>query len=581
MILIIIAKKKGEKMIYNEFIPEYQCLGTAENGTKVYFHDSNIYIFISEKIDLSPLFFCHIWYDNNSNCMYRDFYYNNAERMNIDANKKVIKIRNIPENFDKIDLGQWNGEKNLWGYTFKKKNIAVFHTDHFGGGLSILVALKYLKHKDDITILICPEEKGNENRKNMLLELERKEIFDVVITSFASIPFYAYSQDINFIKEQVLRYYDQKLLFYGINIEHVNCIYTGTDNAGGFQLFLNLKKIKYIQYEFYENQFNDKWRGKNILKNGSCSEAYSILLNEYSVFNGESSLCEKWLFNPQTIKYRNEYNRPVEFINFVDEISHIPEKNLDCILTCAGTKRENFEENDLLLITNSKGIFADKFGKNVNIDENHIVYYLILLDYYGNVHENDKVLIKTHPDACFNFKYYIPESITIPECLPIEFVKGYPEIFFKRVVSIKTTSINKIQDRIGENIEAEKAYVGHYKDLHCLWAIFNIFNYNMNILQNGYEPLFFESCKNVLLKNRDRKTDLIEINNLQICNCKYEKYYKFNTFSNNKRDIIALINPESSTQNELINNKLYIEFIIKKIETEKIFLPKCKMKNFI
>ena len=157
-------------MKISEELKDYECLGQAQNGTKLFFHDSNLYAILPDSLKLDELFFCHIYskYANGSNSyITRDFYLKDLHENYCVYDKGfiLVKIKNVSANFSKIEFGQWDGSHTLWSYMFSKRKTIIFQTDHFGIGLSPFIGLRFCKHPNDVAILICPEEKGSDARR--------------------------------------------------------------------------------------------------------------------------------------------------------------------------------------------------------------------------------------------------------------------------------------------------------------------------------------------------------------------------------------------------------------------------------
>lgn len=507
-------------MVIKELLPEYQCWGKAKNGIKLYHHNNSVYFVIPKELELNygVLFFVHIYTEEMKGSSYikRDFRWDSLSET--EKTDRVVKIQNVGENLRHIEFGQWDGKerKCLWKEDICRRKLVLFQTDHYGSLIQLL-CLRYKKHKEDAAVLLCPA--GNSaDKKRFLQALEEQGMFDMVITSFGIEQEILKAQDRESVQKKLLSEYERRLCSVGIDITKADAVYTQTDVHGLFQLFLALKGVPYIYVELMINQFEEKWRCTKLLKGGEISQAYQNLLNDHGIMKGTGTYCEKWILMNETFEKRKAFAKPTEFIHFSYEIQNIPKHTLQTVLSLCEINMNEIFDADVLLLPNSQFAFSEIWGKEYDyIFEKHIELYLYLLDYCGGLPENGKILVKPHPNSDFKLEQYLPNCKKIQNSFLIELICAYPDMKLKKVLSVKTTSIDKIRGQIVENVEVGRSFVKYFEELNCLSVIFHLFQMNceQGITQYGYERGFFEGCKR-LFCDMEENNEKIQIESLTI-----------------------------------------------------------------
>lgn len=507
-------------------LKKYNLLGKTSMGIDVYYQDNSIYIIFPEeaKCNYDIGFYLHIYEKGKTSYYRRDFNYNKIKRDLYTSN--VVVINGI-KNMARLDIGQWDGKHAIGHSSFMVKKKIVFHIDHYGGLIN-MIALRHARHINDICILIASVGDDKDNLEILRL-LQEYNVFEEVITVLPNSHQIMKMNNPEIIEQEIEILFDTYLSLGNIDLADIDKIYSSFDINGLFTLYLDIKEKKYTLVELGKNQLGYTWRKVDLVKQNLASEAYNNLMCRRGVFDGTSEYCDGEICFSDTFFERKVYNKPVEFVEFSDEIKKFPTQLVETILNRHGVDIEKIKECSVLILPNSKYMTKTLLGDKWEDDRTLARIYALLADYYGQVDEGDVIVFKPHPLTNISFEKYIPNVKSIPKEVPIEIINALSGIKIQQVLAINTTAIEKISNCIDSAVEAGRAFVSYMDDLPKLWFIANFFNVR-DINQSIYDKDYLRICMSQLNKISLEKNK-IETNSICIlkndCNINVDYNYDF------------------------------------------------------
>lgn len=343
-------------------------------------------------------------------------------------------------------------------YVISKTNkYVLFHCHHLSS-LSQLITLKYLFHRDDLSILLVNHSQfGN---TSFAKNLEEKNVFTRVLTIIEPKNFNM-KQGERFVSD----HYDSFFYDKHLNFDDISEIYTVSDLNNLFPIYCRIHKIPITYVEMYPGQFDEENRynaSTDIFKYprwlGELSVRYHSLTGDNSEYTKN-----RYLYYGSKIKYKEKDI----LIDFLEEFYSMDDSIKSAIIECIDLpKTTEFNNFSILLLNSTRWIYHIS-----GIDKpNYYLIYLLIIDYYLS-HERN-VWIKNHPHS-FPDSYFdtqIRKKLNIlPSLIPIEFFGLYDEFRVNMSVSINSSSAAKISRFTDNEIKLGTHFFDIYSQIHKMY----------------------------------------------------------------------------------------------------------------
>lgn len=214
-------------------------------------------------------------------------------------------------------------------------------------------------------------------------------------------------------------------------------------------VYLIAKNIEFSMFEDGSGALSRPWVLAEITKK-SNPKKYE-LINKYGLYEHSSDLIvEKWC--NQKTQLENFHDNKSYHFDVVEGFQKLEEKEQQHLLEFFGVNEKiSVPEDSILILT-------QQFSNLGQLSfEEHIEIYQNLLDFYLNA-ENEKIILKLHPDDILYYKKLFPGICVVREMFPSELL---PYVFDKipnKIVTISSTGIHLIRDKFKEHIEFNALY---------------------------------------------------------------------------------------------------------------------------
>lgn len=350
--------------------------------------------------------------------------------------------------------------------------MVIFNCDHYAA-LSQMIVLRYKFHKDEKAVLLIGHVDAFDNLKTDIYRpLEDKKIFDKVITYDQGIGTFEGNKE---RANQVICDYFQKLLQeHGIDISDIDKVYFFPDLHGSFGVFAYNKRIRYSMVESFLGEYSDFSLYGSMEKIGAADGAHTELLRETSALTGDESLIERFfLISPRPLDRNMNTHKRMVYIDYTKELSLLPNEVKEKILSIYHINRNDFAAIDTLVLPNSVG-FLECSG----LSEAEFPYlYQLVLDYC--VADAGNVVIKKHPISIDLADYVgkMPGAVgSIDGIFPIELIAWFQNVRIKNVLSIKSSSTDKIRSYVDNDIKMGNGYCARrlFQLMHRLYVTYSL-----------------------------------------------------------------------------------------------------------
>lgn len=443
----------------------------------------------------------------------------------------------------------------------------LFHCHHLSS-LSQLITLKYLFHRNDLSILLVNHAVFGQT--TFAKNLEKKKIFTRVLTIIEPKNFSA-KQGEEFVSDHYDSYFEEMKLSF----DNISEIYTVSDLNNLFPIYCRIHKIPITYVEMYPGQFEDESRynaSTEIFKYpgwlGELSLRYHSLTGDNSEYTKK-----RYLYYGSHIEYKNKDI----LIDFLNEFYSMDDKIKSSIIECIELPNDtDFSNFSIVLMNSSKWIHHIS---GIDLPYYYLLYQLII-DYYLSNESN--VWIKNHPHS-FSDKYYethIKNKLNIlPALVPIEFFGLYDKFHVNISVSINSSSAAKISRFTNSEIRLGNVFFDMYLHIHKI---------NISLLlgrylgvDSVYETVGIDiSFLKLIMKNISQSLSNVQFCPTSIflkCYIVYNSVFDFSNLSKYDNSLIFFINDDSFIKT--VNNNPMLKKNSFRIKISKIALEDNSLSN--
>ncbi len=350
--------------------------------------------------------------------------------------------------------------------------VVLYSIEH-GGHILNLLYHRLIVHSDDSAVLLV-----NTAQANSLRSLNFNQLFEKVLF-YNGDSFYKCNSEIETI-EKMNCYFTDLLRKNNIDLGLFSKIYVQGDCLDPLAVYLSISKIDCVIMESSTGDFRNKWKYEQSYKVGTISVYYYNLQKRYCV------LCAE---NRPSVLYGGENG-----FDYDNAPKALSENDKKLVFECFNVCPDSFNTlPDNLLLTNSSGstslILSDRYELSL--------MYQIMCDYFVPV--NEKILIKPHPQfedisIFFPTTYYEKRTYDVA-------LFNLSATNFKRVISIKTTSLSKIPSKYNSSISLGYSFFKYFAFMDGLFFVSRILKMLRissvsSVLSN--DKLFYEPLTNVL-----------------------------------------------------------------------------------
>ena len=432
----------------------------------------------------------------------------------------------------------------------------IYVLEHLGG-LSHLLTLRLLKHRDEKAILAVV---SGDKEKLFLPKLVNNDLFDYVF-EYKNCGLHEVSEQKTI--EVLSAEYDELLGKHGIDIERIRLGYVFYDTLACFSLYLHSKNIDITTVEI-EPDYIWKSHGRySIMKKKQlfASQAYYDCVFRMLPTEQDRKAIKKVTVYPETEIKDNNY---VERYDFVSNFLKIDDRDRYKVMQCFCNDLDAIsDENISLLLPNSRG-WLDYNAKLYMVPENISQFFYnqskfnllhaVICDYFYN--KQYRLLAHSHPDGTIDHSIFEKDSsVRIDDEMPIEFLLYVPGMKIQEVLAIETNSADKIKSMIKTDRSLGKSFISafHYMDkLYAIQKVINMCIENSSIFYYGIPEKTCVSLYDCNFSDHDTR-QFIRIHSLQ-------PFDSMNCY---------IIN-SSCQEHEPVTNKLLLLNLLREASTDSI-----------
>ncbi len=306
-----------------------------------------------------------------------------------------------------------------------------------------MIMLRMIKHTNSKAILLVPEYV----RKDYVLKnMVEKNIFNHIIL-FDDRRFYKIPSEKKMLND-VVDYFDSLLQENRLDLLNVSDIYISCDMTNSFGMYLLERGKQFTICEIspnttllrsrYDGAFNDGWMG----------EPYYKYQKKNGLLCGEKGNCNIIIYPESDITRIKKDTGMYSVFNFGD-YSALTKDQIGKIISCFNVDTSCLED-DIQLVTLSSRNMCN--GHSVYNTEQSVYLFQLLLQYFGK--SRYKRIIKPHPhDTVKCFDGYFPEVTFLNPEFPIEFIKISNGLKIRELLSITSSSTDKIANIVENRTE--------------------------------------------------------------------------------------------------------------------------------
>ena len=233
-----------------------------------------------------------------------------------------------------------------------------------------------------------------------------------------------------------------------------------------FGFFLDYRKIKYIYCEEAAGMISRPNVVRNIEKNDGIKKRYWNLCENYGAYDGSGKNVLKRICNVAAQEKDFKVDETIIDFSVVSELQKLPHDEREKILLFFNPPRGlHVSENATILLTQHLS------NLGITSFEGQILLYQLAVDYFF---ENDRVVIKPHPDDLLYYSQLFPEAQIIHERFPSEFM---PFIFDNQpecIATISSTAIYNLRGRFPKIFELDTRFERDYPMIHRYYVAMKI-----------------------------------------------------------------------------------------------------------
>lgn len=366
--------------------------------------------------------------------------------------------------------------------------------------LSQSIALRYTRFENETCTLVINNDFANSEYANKMIN---KSVFNKIIRC-NKIFGTEFDNEYNYING-INNYYSNIFNSNNINLQDYSNIIVAADEINTTSIYFHLNNIKHDFIELFEDQFKLKSRYNilNTVSNGNCLFARDIHI-KYSALTGESELVNKrYLYSNTKDEIIDEKD---EIIDFMKLFYSIDVKYKNILKEIFGSI--NIKHNNNLFLFSSKGRTA--FSKHPSPA---YYCYQIMCDYYSN--DNAGIILKDHPNSNIGEAekiFDIKNVQFLDKSIPLEFFALDNNFYIDQVVSVATTTTQKIKPFIGNNIDLQNIYFSTFTLTHKLYTVYALDKF-LGICRSyfyfGIDKTAIENVKKIIFDNKKPSSPII------------------------------------------------------------------------
>lgn len=277
------------------------------------------------------------------------------------------------------------------------------------------------------------------------------------------------------MEKSTIKYFDKLFKNEKIDLGEVDSIYSSFDTFNAFGAYLTMKNIKFCLMESFEGQCQSN---KRYFLNKSFSPYYDIMLDKYKAESYDCPCLDKLIcYGKKFVDVKN-YEEDVTTVGILKELN---KEDVKKIIDCYNLKADLKQEISLFSLSSSWIVNEMKL---------ELIQYMYLnqqiADYY--LDENDKLLLKPHPNTDYDLQYWLkffPNAEYIPGYFPSMLLPYIDELKIKKSLNTGTMGVDK-NDEKGINVPRDVFY--SFRELNKISVAHEIFKFirEKNSIINHY-----------------------------------------------------------------------------------------------
>ena len=366
----------------------------------------------------------------------------------------------------------------------------IYAVEHIGL-LSQLLSIRLAKHQDEKAVLFCV---GLNQKPNLLKCLNESGFFDHII-NFSSVGLYGQSEIE--IEREIKGTYDALLKKEKLEICEIKRAYVGYDSKLSSAIYLDLNNIPFSTVAMSDTRGKamhpSGWYLKCVDEIGHYNSAYYHLACKVAPLTNSLIATHPFLVsNTSPLVIKEDHDPLIQATDFNAMMDNLPFKDRFKISTWFGENEEMLSHGFTLLIPSSVahvnsrayGMTQRNIGKKTNRDHfvNKLIYhddeyeemYAKALDYFSS--DEMKVVIKPHPSNDLNQFENIKANgaLLLSSEIPVEFLRTIPQISRIKPLTLKSTSISKLNGIIEDEVELSFYFLEAFGYTDRLWVILEL-----------------------------------------------------------------------------------------------------------
>jgi len=398
-----------------------------------------------------------------------------------------------------------------------KSQTVIYVLEHFGG-LSHLLTLRLLKHRDERAILAVVSA---EQKKYFLTKLICNNLFDYVL-EYQNCGLQEASEQKTI--EALSTEYDELLGKHGIDIERIRLGYVFYDVFACFSLYLHNRNIDIITVEIEPDYI---WRYHHrfvsAIKILLASSTYYDCVSKILPTDSNREVIKKVLVYPETEVKDNDF---VERYDFNANFLKVSEDDKRKILHCFSNDLERMDDDGIsLLLPSSIGwlnFITALYTPQANVAQffynqhKYDLLFAVICDYFYD--RQYQLIVHSHPAKKIDHKIFQKDClIRIDDEMPIEFLLYVPGLKIQEVLAIETSSTDKMKSMIKTDRSLGRSFISafHYMDkLYVVQKMVNMYIENNTVFCYGIPDKTCTSLYNCNFDDHDKR-QFIKIYKLQ------------------------------------------------------------------
>ena len=391
----------------------------------------------------------------------------------------------------------------------------IYVLEHMGG-LSHLLTLRLLKHRDERAILAVLSI-GQE--KHFLPKLISNGLFDFVF-EYKSCGLHEVSEQKTI--EALSAEYDGLLSKHGIDIEAIRLGYVFYDTLACFSLYLHSKNIDITTVEIEPNliwkshgRYSDMQRDKLFASSTYYDCVFKILPTKPS-----REAIKKVIVYPETEINNNSFVERFDFVSVFLEVNDEDRRN---VLQCFCNDLEAINTDGIsLLLPNSRG-WLDYYAHHTypaNVvqffynQSKFNLLYAVICDYFYD--KQYPLVAHSHPNGMIDHSIFEKDHlIRIDDEMPIEFLLYIPGLKIQETLAVETSSTDKMKSLIKTDRSLGKPFISSFHYMDKLYAVQKVINMYVKSISVFYYGIPDKACVSLYDCNFDDNRKFTKICKLQ------------------------------------------------------------------